>query len=272
MACQLAFYAETSRLARAMGDIGGAAPAGQEIVFVNAPFFFSSTADRPDGCPNPYPWTPSGGILIPPYAQARDFVRFNGGPDRAATGVSFSGYAPGWRTFGPEIGGDELRAAVAQSAVHVFDLGRGGFTDLSANWRPGGAGDGAARATFGGALALPAGTAEVNGDALNVRLDWRVAARPEFLPVVFVHVYDAAGALVAQNDGPPADGFAPVELWAAGDDLSDTRVIDVSGLPPGEYTVAVGVYNPADGARLPAGDGDGNALRDDIYRLGSFVR
>ena len=47
-------------------------------------------------------------------------------------------------------------------------------------------------------------------------------------------------------------------------------MIDVSGLPPGEYTVAVGVYNPADGARLPASDG--NALRDDVYWLGAFVR
>ena len=272
VACQLAFYAETSRLARAMGDSGRAAPARQELVFVNAPFFFSSTAARPDGCPNPYPWTPSGGILIPPYAQARDFVRFNGGPDRAATGVSFPGYAPGWRTFGSEIGGDALRAAVAESSVHVFDLGRGGFSDLSADWRPGGASDGAARATFGAALALAGGAAVATGDSVHGQLDWRVVDRPAFLPAVFVHVYDASGALVAQSDGPPANGFAPVDLWEPGDGLSDTRVIDVSGLPPGEYMVAVGVYNPSDGARLPASDGDGNRLRDDVYRLGSFVR
>ncbi len=271
VACQLDFYAETSRLARAMGDIGAAAPAGEEIVFVNAPFFFSSSAARPDGCPNPYPWTPTGGILIPPYAQARDFVRFNGGPDRAAMGVSFPDYAPGWRTFGPEISGGALRAAVAESAVHVFDLGRGGFTDLSAAWRPGEASSGAAWATFGEALALVGGAAVATGDSVHVQLDWRVVARPAFLPAVFVHVYDSAGALVAQSDGPPAAGLAPVELWQPGDGLSDTRVIDLSGLPPGEYTIAAGVYNPADGARLPA-ERDGQRLTDDVVPLGSFVR
>ena len=271
VACQLDFYAETSRLARAMGDVGNAAPAGREIVFVNAPFFFSSTADRPNGCPNPYPWTPTGGILIPPYAQPRDFVRFNGGPDRAVSGVSFAGYAPGWRTFGPEIGGEALRAAVAESAVTVFDLGRGGFVDLPAAWRPGGASEGEPQATFGGALALVSGAAVATGDSAHVQLDWRVVAPPTFLPTVFVHVYDAAGALVAQSDGPPAGGFAPVDLWRPGDGLSDTRVIDLSALPPGEYTIAAGVYNPGDGVRLAA-ERNGQRLTDDIFPLGSFVR
>jgi hypothetical protein len=269
--CQLEFYAETSRLARAMGDIGHAAPPGQEVVFVNAPFFFSSTAARPDGCPNLYPWTPSGGILIPPYAQPRDFVRFNGGPDRAASGVSFPGYAPGWRTFGPAINGEELRTAAAGDAVYVFDLGRSGFSDLSAHWRPGGAGDGGALATFGGALALTAATAETAGDTLDVRLDWRVLAAPPFLPAIFVHVYDAVGTLVAQSDGLSAAGFAPVELWRPGDGLGDERAIELSALPPGSYIVAVGVYDPADGTRLVA-EADGGRPANDVFTLATFER
>ena len=271
VACQLDFYAETSRLARNMGQIGGAAPAGRELVFVNAPFYFSSTAARPAGCPSPYPWTPTGGILLPPYAQARDFVRFNGGPDRATTGVAFAGYAPGWRTFGPEIDGEGLRAAATDSAVYVFDLARGGFLDLSAAWRPGGATEGAALATFGGTLALAGGAAVATGDRVHAQLDWRVVATPHFLPTVFVHVYDAAGALAAQSDGPIAGGLAPFDLWSSGDGLADTRVIDVSGLPPGAYTVAAGVYAPAGGARLPAPRA-GRPLADDVVLLGSFVR
>ena len=271
VACQLEFYAETSRLARAMGHIGQVAPAAQEIVFVNAPFFFSSTTARPDGCPNPYPWTPTGGILIPPYAQPRDFVRFNGGPDRAVAGVSFPGYAPGWRAFGPEIGGEALRAAVAGAAVYVFDLGRGGFTDLSALWQPGGASEGPALAAFGGALGLTAATAETNGDALAVQFDWRVLAAPPFLPAIFVHVYDATGALMAQSDGPPTAGFAPVELWRPGDGLRDERTLDVSSLPPGRYTIAVGVYDPADGARLAA-EAAGTRLANDVLTVATLER
>jgi len=271
VACQLAFYAETSRLARAMGDIGRVAPAAQEVVFVNAPFFFSSTAARPDGCPSPYPWTPTGGILIPPYAQPRDFVRFNGGPDRAVSGVSFAGYAPGWRAFGPEIDGEALRATVAGAAVYVFDLGRGRFTDLSALWQPGGGGDGQALAAFGGALELTAATAETSGDALAVQLDWRVAAPPPFLPAVFVHVYDATGVLVAQSDGPPAAGLAPLELWRPGDGLRDERTLDLRALPPGGYTVAVGVYNPADGARLAA-EANGARPANDVVTVSTLER
>ncbi len=269
--CQLDFYAATSRMARQMGAIGATAPAGRELVFVNAPFFFSSTAERPDGCPSPYPWTPTGGILIPPYAQPRDFVRFNGGPDRAATGVTFTGYAPGWRTFGPEIDGDGLRAATGASAVYVFDLGRGGFADLSAAWQPEAAPAAAPLATFGDALALVGATAEATEAALNVRLDWRVLAAPSFLPAVFVHVYDAGGALAAQSDGPPAGGLAPPALWRPGDGLIDTRRIDLSALPPGRYAVAVGVYNPADGLRLPA-VAAGARLPDDVWPLGTITR
>ncbi len=270
VACQLDFYAATSRMARQMGALGHAAPAGRELVFVNAPFFFSSTAALPDGCPSPYPWTPTGGILIPPYAQPRDFVRFNGGPDRAATGVTFAGYAPGWRTFGPAIDGDGLRAAAGESAVYVFDLGRGGFADLSAAWQPEAAPAAAPLATFGDALALAGASAEATAAALAVRLDWRVLAAPPFLPAVFVHVYDAGGALVAQSDGPPGGGLAPLALWRPGDGLSDARWLDLRALPPGVYTVAVGIYNPADAARLPAVAGV--RLRDDVWPLETITR
>ncbi len=117
--CQLDFYDDTSRFARGMADAAKSAPGGQEVVFINAPFFFSSTVARPEGCPSSYPWTPVGGILIPPYAQPRDFVRFNGGPDRPVSGVTYAGYGPGWRTFGPEIDGEALRGHAAEDGTFL---------------------------------------------------------------------------------------------------------------------------------------------------------
>jgi hypothetical protein len=269
--CQLDFYDETSRITREMARAAAGAPVEQDVLFVNLPFFFSSYAGRPDGCPNPYPWTPVGGILIPPYAQVRDFVRFNGGPDRPTTGVTFPGYAPGWRTFGPEIEPGELRAALVRDAVYVFDLSRGSFTDLSAAWQPGAAGAAPPRATFGDTLALVGAELSQAGDALDVTLTWRVLAVPDAPLASFVHVYDAAGALAAQSDGPPGGSFAPPALWQPGDVLTETRRIDLSGLPPGAYTVATGVYNPSDGARLPA-ESDGRALADGILLIGEVVR
>jgi hypothetical protein len=262
--CQLDFYATTSRFARDMAAAGAAAPAGRELVFVNAPFFFSSTAARPDGCPSPYPWTPVGGILIPPYAQARDFVRFNGGPDRPTSGVTYAGYAPGWRTFGPAIDGAALRQAAAEDASYVFDLTAEAFRNLSAAWQPDAGAVESPAASFGGTLQLAGARALAEDLALTVTLEWRVQSVPAELLAAFVHVYDAAGALVAQSDGPPGEGLAPQSLWQPGDGLGDTRRIDLLALAPGVYTVAAGVYRTTDGARLSA-ETDGQPLSDDVF-------
>ncbi|CUS03251.2 membrane protein of unknown function [Candidatus Promineifilum breve] len=264
--CQLDFYEATSHFARQMAAVGRAAPAGRDLVFINLPFFFSSTAARPDGCPSPYPWTPVGGVLVPPYAQPRDFVRFNGGPDRPVEGVTFPGYGPGWRTFGPEIDGETLRGHATADAPFVFDLLNGSFADLADAWQPGRSVAASPRASFGGALALTDARLQEEGDTLIARLAWRVVAATEAPLAAFVHVYDAAGALVAQSDGPPGGGLAPQALWRPGDGLGDTRHIDLGPLPLGAYTVAVGVYNAADGVRLAA-ESAGQPLPDNVYRV-----
>jgi hypothetical protein len=269
--CQLDFYDETSRIAREMAGAVAAAPEGRPVVVVNAPFFFSSFGARPEGCPNPYPWTPVGGILIPPYATIRDFVRFNGGPDRDVSGVTFAGYAPGWRTFGAEISGEELRRLAGQASVLVFDLLDGSFTDLTAVWRPDGAVSAAPLASFGDVLQLASVALEEEGDRLAVALEWRVTDTPDAPVAVFVHVYDAGGALVAQSDGPPGAGLAPPDLWRPGDSIFEEQRIDLSALPPGRYTIALGAYNPADGVRLEA-RAAGQTLADDLFVIGAISR
>lgn len=269
--CQLNFYDETSRFAREMAAAGASAPVERELVVVNAPFFFSSTAEQPDGCPSPYPWTPVGGILIPPYAQPRDFVRFNGGPDRAVSGVIYSGYGPGWRTFGPEIDGETLRKHAAEDAPYVFDLLSGSFADLSAAWQPEAGSAAETLVTFGSMLALSGADMQQDGDRLVVHLGWRVVGESQAPLAAFIHVYGAAGTPVAQSDGPPGDGLVPQELWRTGDGLADERVLDLSTLPPGEYTVAVGVYNAADGARLTT-ESNGSLLGDNLFAIGVIER
>lgn len=264
--CQLDFYDEASRFARGMAHAAGDAPAERGVVFVNAPFFFSSTAARPGGCPSPYPWTPVGAVLIPPYAQARDFVRFNGGPDRDVVGVTYAGYGPGWRTFGPEIDGRILRGLAAGEATYVFDLMRGSFDDLSAVWQPGSAMFGAPLATFGDRLSLYDIWSDVEADELVVKPRWRVDQAGEIPLAVFVHVYDAAGVLVAQSDGPPEFGLVPERLWQPLDILADEHRIDLSSLPNGSYRAAIGVYQTTDGARLAARAG-GQTLDDDIFTI-----
>jgi hypothetical protein len=268
--CQLDFYGETSRIARQMATVAGESPDGREIVFVNLPFFFSSTAERPDGCPNPYPWTPTGGILIPPYARARDFVRFNGGPDRPVEGVTVTAFAPGWRTFGPEVAPEELRATVEDELVHVFDLPAGEFGNLSAAWRPGQVTT-AAAASFGEIMNLT-GARLIPGEGwLTVELDWQVTGEPTVPLAAFIHVYDHGGGLVAQVDGPPGGWLVPPALWQVGDRLNETRVINLASLPNGAFTVAAGLYSALDGQRFPA-TAAGEALPENIFIIGQFER
>jgi hypothetical protein len=274
--CQLDFYGEASRIVRDMAQTAAFAPPGQEVAFVNVPYFFSSTGDHPDGCPNPYPWTPVGAVVAPPYARLRDFVRFNGGPDRPSLGVRYDGYTPGWRTHGLPLTDGALRAIVAQGAIYVFDLNRGGYFDLSHAWRVGESPASAPMATFGESLDLLGTRLIRSGDGLTVALRWGVVSPddeelPEGPLVVFVHVYDEAGSLVAQHDAPPAGGYVLPTAWQPGDLINDAHPLDLSGLPEGDYRLAVGVYRAADGRRLDA-TMNGQDLVDDAFFLATISR
>ena len=128
-------------------------------------------------------------------------------------------------------------------------------------------------ATFGDAVrlegwrVLPA--EPTPGSTARVALLWSATRPPAADYSLFVHVYDSAGRLVAQHDGPPGAGAWPTSRWQPGDKIEDS--VDLSlpaALPPGSYTLGVGVYEPASQHRLPqtAGPtlGDDRALAGQI--------
>lgn len=90
--------------------------------------------------------------------------------------------------------------------------------------------------------------------ALEVRFEWR-ARRPVEQPyVMFVHVLDAQGRLVAQHDQPPRASRYPTNVWRAGEVVPDSIVIEsgkLNGLPAGRYAVQAGIYHAESGQRLP---------------------
>lgn len=89
---------------------------------------------------------------------------------------------------------------------------------------------------------------------------------------VFVHLLDSAGELVTQSDGPPQGGAYPTSIWAAGEQVADARALALPGdLPPGEYTLFVGLYDPAGGARWPAIDAIGNRAPNDAVELARII-
>jgi len=123
-------------------------------------------------------------------------------------------------------------------------------------------------ATFAGvahlADAAVAPTTARPGDAIRVRLRWQPLAPTSSIPnrTVFVHLRNAAGQTVAQRDAPPANGFQPTSSWRAGQDVLDRHGIVVpSDAPAGAYTLVVGLYDPASGARVPLSAAAGDTVR-----------
>jgi hypothetical protein len=266
--CELAYQGMAGEIGRMMAGAARSAAPGQDVTFVNLPYFFSSRGAGTE-CSSPFVFAPTGAVVIPPYADPRDFVRYNGGPDIAASGVSASAYQPGWSTFGAPISVQELRSRLLRSRVFVFDLVGWRLWDLSATWQPGTA-IGQPRATFDGVQIL-AFESRAAGATEVVTLTWQTVA-PIQDRKVFVHVYDSGGKLVSQDDSLPARGLAPALWWQAGDVVTDTHVVTLGSLPPGEYRVSVGMYGAADGARTAAHGPDDRRLRDDELTVAQITR
>jgi hypothetical protein len=95
---------------------------------------------------------------------------------------------------------------------------------------------------------------------VTLQLQWDALATPTADYTIFVHLVDAAGNLVAQQDQPPLGGFAPTHTWQPGQRIVDTITLSLpSDLPAGRYTVRVGLYTGD--ARLPVSQ-DGAAVGD----------
>jgi hypothetical protein len=108
-------------------------------------------------------------------------------------------------------------------------------------------------AQFGETLHLPGVTVEPAPGRLTVTPAWDVRARPAADYVAFLHLLDANGQRVAQVDVRPGGGGAPpTSAWQAGEQIGVPLPLDLpAGLPPGEYTLVLGVYDEATGERLP---------------------
>jgi len=109
------------------------------------------------------------------------------------------------------------------------------------------------------------------GDTLALTIYWQPAVAPSDNYVVFVHVLDASGALVAQHDGEPVGGSRPTTSWQAGETIADRHAIVLPpDLPAGTYTLQAGltpVGQPAN--RLPVTGPDAQPAGDAV-RLGTL--
>jgi hypothetical protein len=93
---------------------------------------------------------------------------------------------------------------------------------------------------------------QLNNDTLSVITAWRMENPPPYAArrAVFLHLVNAAGQIVRQQDGLGAD-LRDLRFNAL---LLQVHRLDLSGAPAGTYTLYLGMYDPRTEARLVTSD------------------
>ncbi|MBI3363262.1 MAG: hypothetical protein HY023_19340, partial [Chloroflexi bacterium] len=95
----------------------------------------------------------------------------------------------------------------------------------------------------------------IRGEGLHLTLYWQSIAAASKDYTVFTHVLTTDGVQVAGQDNPPARGRRPTSRWQTGETIVDPYDLTLSAdLAPGAYSIQVGLYDPATGARLSVVD------------------
>jgi len=81
------------------------------------------------------------------------------------------------------------------------------------------------------------------GETLSLTLFWQSSQKIASTLVVFTHLLNPEGQLVAQHDGTPNQGASPTPFWQPGTLIPDLHEFQIPpDLPAGEYTLSVGMY------------------------------
>ncbi|MCB0181121.1 MAG: hypothetical protein KDI62_23045, partial [Anaerolineae bacterium] len=109
------------------------------------------------------------------------------------------------------------------------------------------------------------------GCQLSFEFYWQGISEMDRLYQVFAHVVNAEGEIVAQQDKVPGvRGKQPTTGWLPGEVVTDPLDIPLpSDLPPGRYTLRLGLYFPPDGPRLQILDA-ANQPTGDFVNIGTI--
>jgi hypothetical protein len=110
------------------------------------------------------------------------------------------------------------------------------------------------------------------GAALDLTLMWYASSRQVRDWVVFVHLIDREGKVVAGADSQPRGGAFPTSQWHSGDWVEDRHQIPLPGdLAEGRYTLQMGLYDPSQDSRRAGVYKLGGDLIGDALDLGSVL-
>jgi hypothetical protein len=217
-----------------------------------------------------------GLTFIPQYVRVEDFVYVTAGAEAKVRAFTFGPVAQDWEDYIGYAGEpldretltEELRRA---SSVYLttydsdtLDFVEAGSVEPSVS-EPG---TGTALATFGEQLSLLYHEIARTEHGLELELWWSSNQVQDRDITTFVHVYSEDGQLITQADGYPLLGLYPPSHWAPSEIVRDIRYLSVpEAILEGQYTLAVGWYEPETAQRLPAYDGNSQRLPQDALIL-----
>jgi len=103
------------------------------------------------------------------------------------------------------------------------------------------------------------------GQTIDIALYWQAEAPMDRDYSVFVHILDSNGRILRQKDNMPADGTRPTTTWLPGEVIEDRYRIQLpEDAAPGQYEIAVGMYLPSTGERLPVSDNGDSGQADRV--------
>ncbi len=105
-----------------------------------------------------------------------------------------------------------------------------------------------------------------NGPA--VIFQWQSVAPAAADYTVFIHLRAADGFVLGQADGPPVSGHYPTTVWIPGELVQDIHPLPMEAWSHTHH-LAIGLYNPGSGERLPAFGPEGQRLPNDELRVTS---
>jgi hypothetical protein len=217
-----------------------------------------------------------GLTFIPQYVRVEDFVYVMGATETSVQAFRFDPVAQDWEDYigyaGDALEWDALTEEIRRaSSVHrttytpqgldFVEAGSVEPTDNRQNTLP-------VLASFAEQILLLDYHTIRTEDGLSLVLSWSSDQVPDRDLTAFVHVYDELGQILAQADGYPLLGLYPPARWRTLDIVRDIRYLSLpEDMEEGQFSVAVGWYDPGTGQRLPAFDADGQRLPQDALPL-----
>jgi len=109
------------------------------------------------------------------------------------------------------------------------------------------------------------------GSDITITLHWRASNTANVDYIAFIHLWEPGDdAPLAQDDTQPRSGWFPTTAWADGDYIPDQHTLHLpEDLSPGTYPLWAGLYDPADGSRVPAYGAPGR-FDQDVVPLGEL--